>query len=113
MPITPSRSVGSAPQGSRYIGRLSPSCPSSGRTSNGSSLKGLPDVSTFSPRGLALLPGTMAVGVPQKAGVSELYEELRPLMFSIAYRMVGTASDAGDRVTPAPQALGGRRSPPR
>jgi RNA polymerase sigma-70 factor (ECF subfamily) len=33
--------------------------------------------------------------------VSELYEELRPLMFSIAYRMVGTASDAEDIVQEA------------
>jgi RNA polymerase sigma-70 factor (ECF subfamily) len=43
----------------------------------------------------------MAVGVPQEAGVSDLYEELRPLMFSIAYRMVGTASDAEDIVQEA------------
>jgi RNA polymerase sigma-70 factor (ECF subfamily) len=33
--------------------------------------------------------------------VSEVYEELRPLMFSIAYRMVGTASDAEDIVQEA------------
>jgi RNA polymerase sigma-70 factor, ECF subfamily len=43
----------------------------------------------------------MALGVPQEAGVSELYEELRPLMFSIAYRMVGSASDAEDIVQEA------------
>jgi RNA polymerase sigma-70 factor (ECF subfamily) len=36
-----------------------------------------------------------------EAVVSELYEELRPLMFSIAYRMVGTASDAEDIVQEA------------
>ena len=28
--------------------------------------------------------------------VSELYEGLRPLMFSIAYRMVGSVSEAED-----------------
>jgi RNA polymerase sigma-70 factor, ECF subfamily len=33
--------------------------------------------------------------------VKELYEELRPLMFSIAYRMVGSASDAEDIVQEA------------
>ena len=33
--------------------------------------------------------------------MSDLYEELRPLMFSIAYRMVGTASDAEDIVQEA------------
>jgi RNA polymerase sigma-70 factor, ECF subfamily len=43
----------------------------------------------------------MAVGVPREEGVSELYEELRPLMLSIAYRMVGTASDAEDIVQEA------------
>jgi RNA polymerase sigma-70 factor, ECF subfamily len=39
--------------------------------------------------------------VPREAGVTEVYEELRPLMFSIAYRMVGTASDAEDIVQEA------------
>jgi RNA polymerase sigma-70 factor, ECF subfamily len=43
----------------------------------------------------------MAASVPREAGVSELYEELRPLMFSIAYRMVGSASDAEDIVQEA------------
>jgi RNA polymerase sigma-70 factor (ECF subfamily) len=33
--------------------------------------------------------------------VSELYEELRPLMFSIAYRMLGSASEAEDVVQEA------------
>ncbi|MGH2710899.1 MAG: RNA polymerase sigma-70 factor [Actinomycetota bacterium] len=33
--------------------------------------------------------------------MSELYEELRPLMFSIAYRMLGSASDAEDIVQEA------------
>ena len=33
--------------------------------------------------------------------MSELYEELRPLMFSIAYRMVGSASEAEDIVQEA------------
>ena len=39
--------------------------------------------------------------VPREAGVSELYEELRPLMFSIAYRMLSSASDAEDIVQEA------------
>jgi RNA polymerase sigma-70 factor (ECF subfamily) len=43
----------------------------------------------------------MAMGVPQEAGVSQLYEELRPLMFSIAYRMLGSASEAEDIVQEA------------
>jgi RNA polymerase sigma-70 factor (ECF subfamily) len=43
----------------------------------------------------------MAVGLPPEGEVTELYEELRPLMFSIAYRMVGTASDAEDIVQEA------------
>jgi len=34
-------------------------------------------------------------------GVGETYEELRPLMFSIAYRMVGSVSDAEDIVQEA------------
>jgi RNA polymerase sigma-70 factor (ECF subfamily) len=41
------------------------------------------------------------MAVSEEAGVSDLYEELRPLMFSIAYRMVGTASDAEDIVQEA------------
>jgi RNA polymerase sigma-70 factor (ECF subfamily) len=43
----------------------------------------------------------MEVEPTREAGVSEVYEELRPLMFSIAYRMVGTASDAEDIVQEA------------
>ncbi|MDQ4005118.1 MAG: RNA polymerase sigma-70 factor [Actinomycetota bacterium] len=43
----------------------------------------------------------MAVGVPWEASVEDLYQDLRPLMFSIAYRMVGTASDAEDIVQEA------------
>jgi RNA polymerase sigma-70 factor, ECF subfamily len=43
----------------------------------------------------------MAVGHPAEGDVTGVYEELRPLMFSIAYRMVGTASDAEDIVQEA------------
>jgi RNA polymerase sigma-70 factor (ECF subfamily) len=43
----------------------------------------------------------MEIRVRQEARVSELYEELRPLMFSIAYRMVGSASEAEDIVQEA------------
>jgi RNA polymerase sigma-70 factor, ECF subfamily len=43
----------------------------------------------------------MEVRTPREARVSGLYEELRPLMFSIAYRMVGSASDAEDIVQEA------------
>jgi RNA polymerase sigma-70 factor, ECF subfamily len=38
----------------------------------------------------------MTAGLSREGEVSELYEELRPLLFSIAYRMVGAASDAED-----------------
>ena len=31
-------------------------------------------------------------------GTAEIYEPLRPLLFSIAYRMLGTVSDAEDIV---------------
>jgi RNA polymerase sigma-70 factor (ECF subfamily) len=48
-----------------------------------------------------VLPDIMTMGVPQEASVSEPYEELRPLMFSIAYRMLGSASDAEDIVQEA------------
>jgi RNA polymerase sigma-70 factor, ECF subfamily len=51
--------------------------------------------------GCLVLGGIMALGLSREAGVTELYEELRPLMFSIAYRMVGTASDAEDIVQEA------------
>ena len=37
----------------------------------------------------------------RQAGPNEVYDELRPLLFSIAYRMVGTASDAEDIVQEA------------
>ena len=43
----------------------------------------------------------MEAGLSQEGGVSELYEDLRPLMFSIAYRMLGSASDAEDVVQEA------------
>ena len=43
----------------------------------------------------------MVAQVPREAPLSELYEELRPLMFSIAYRMLGSASDAEDIVQEA------------
>jgi RNA polymerase sigma-70 factor, ECF subfamily len=38
---------------------------------------------------------------PLEAHVSELYQELRPLVFSIAYRMLGSASEAEDIVQEA------------
>jgi RNA polymerase sigma-70 factor, ECF subfamily len=43
----------------------------------------------------------MGSGVPQEADVSQLYEQLRLLMFSIAYRMLGSASEAEDIVQEA------------
>jgi RNA polymerase sigma-70 factor (ECF subfamily) len=43
----------------------------------------------------------MAARGSREANVSEVYEELRPLMFAIAYRMVGSASDAEDIVQEA------------
>ena len=43
----------------------------------------------------------MTAGLSQEGDVSELYDELRPLLFSIAYRMVGAASDAEDIVQEA------------
>ena len=43
----------------------------------------------------------MAAGLPPEGEVTELYAQLRPLMFSIAYRMVGAASDAEDIVQEA------------
>jgi RNA polymerase sigma-70 factor (ECF subfamily) len=43
----------------------------------------------------------MEIGSARGAGVGELYGELRPLMFSIAYRMVGSASEAEDIVQEA------------
>jgi RNA polymerase sigma-70 factor (ECF subfamily) len=43
----------------------------------------------------------MEARIGRESGMSELYAELRPLMFSIAYRMVGSASDAEDIVQEA------------
>jgi len=43
----------------------------------------------------------MEIGSARGAGVGELYGELRPLMFSIAYRMVGSVGDAEDIVQEA------------
>jgi RNA polymerase sigma-70 factor (ECF subfamily) len=43
----------------------------------------------------------MDARVPEEAEVSELYQELRPLVFSIAYRMLGSASEAEDIVQEA------------
>jgi RNA polymerase sigma-70 factor (ECF subfamily) len=43
----------------------------------------------------------MAADLPREAELSELYEGLGPLMFSIAYRMLGSASDAEDIVQEA------------
>ncbi|MGH2684004.1 MAG: RNA polymerase sigma-70 factor [Actinomycetota bacterium] len=43
----------------------------------------------------------MAVDPSREAEVSEPYDELGPLLFSIAYRMVGTAGDAEDIVQEA------------
>src|SRR5947199_10296658 len=36
-----------------------------------------------------------------EAGVDDVYEELKPLMFSIAYRMLGSATEAEDIVQEA------------
>jgi RNA polymerase sigma-70 factor (ECF subfamily) len=43
----------------------------------------------------------MDIGSTREGPVGELYTELRPLMFSIAYRMVGSASEAEDIVQEA------------
>jgi RNA polymerase sigma-70 factor (ECF subfamily) len=43
----------------------------------------------------------MSVRSIEGTGVGEAYEELRPLMFSIAYRMVGSVTDAEDIVQEA------------
>jgi RNA polymerase sigma-70 factor (ECF subfamily) len=43
----------------------------------------------------------MEIPAPREGRVSELYEELRPLMFSIAYRMLGSAAEAEDIVQEA------------
>src|SRR5436309_10330927 len=51
--------------------------------------------------GLSRLQRTMSVRSIEGTGVGEAYEELRPLMFSIAYRMVGSVTDAEDIVQEA------------
>src|SRR4249920_1490431 len=43
----------------------------------------------------------MKVRRAQEARVSDPYEEFRPLMFSIAYRMLGSATEAEDIVQEA------------
>ena len=43
----------------------------------------------------------MRVDPARETHVGELYEDLRPLMFSIAYRMVGSVGDAEDIVQEA------------
>src|SRR5437870_11848500 len=43
----------------------------------------------------------MSVRSIEGSGVGETYEELRPLMFSIAYRMLGSVTDAEDIVQEA------------
>jgi RNA polymerase sigma-70 factor, ECF subfamily len=43
----------------------------------------------------------MAAGIGPGAGVADVYEEYRPLLFSIAYRMLGSASEAEDIVQEA------------
>jgi RNA polymerase sigma-70 factor (ECF subfamily) len=43
----------------------------------------------------------MRIRSEQEAPVGEVYEELRPLMFSIAYRMLGSATEAEDIVQEA------------
>ncbi|HEV3474527.1 MAG TPA: RNA polymerase sigma-70 factor [Actinomycetota bacterium] len=48
-----------------------------------------------------VLGGIMAAGPSKKGNVAEHHEGLRPLLFSIAYRMVGSASDAEDIVQEA------------
>jgi RNA polymerase sigma-70 factor, ECF subfamily len=51
--------------------------------------------------GSPVVSGIMALGTPQEEGVSDSYEQFRPLLFSIAYRMLGSASDAEDIVQEA------------
>jgi RNA polymerase sigma-70 factor (ECF subfamily) len=48
-----------------------------------------------------VLSFSMSIQGAQERRVSELYEQLRPLMFSIAYRMVGSASEAEDIIQEA------------
>jgi RNA polymerase sigma-70 factor (ECF subfamily) len=51
--------------------------------------------------GHLVLPVTMETQGRQEARVNEVYEELRQVMFSIAYRMLGSASEAEDMVQEA------------
>src|SRR5262245_39719728 len=48
-------------------------------------------------------PCRIATGEPrsEEAGVVETYEDLRPLLFSIAYRMLGSVAEAEDIVQEA------------
>lgn len=48
-----------------------------------------------------LVSSSMGFRTSREGRVSDLYEELRPLMFSIAYRMLGSASEAEDIVQEA------------
>src|ERR671914_2001311 len=48
-----------------------------------------------------LVSSSMEAQSSRQQRVSELFEELRPLMFSIAYRMLGSASEAEDIVQEA------------
>jgi RNA polymerase sigma-70 factor, ECF subfamily len=43
----------------------------------------------------------MDISPNRKSGMNQIYEEFRPLLFSIAYRMVGSVSDAEDIVQEA------------
>jgi RNA polymerase sigma-70 factor, ECF subfamily len=48
-----------------------------------------------------LVSSSMEVQASREPRVGEVYEQLRPLMFSIAYRMLGSASEAEDIVQEA------------
>jgi RNA polymerase sigma-70 factor (ECF subfamily) len=58
-------------------------------------------VKTPDDRPLGRSDATMDTAMDQGTPVNQVYEELRPLMFSIAYRMVGSASEAEDIVQEA------------
>jgi len=51
--------------------------------------------------GYLVVPETMEIRAAREARLSESYEEFRPLMFSIAYRMLSSASEAEDIVQEA------------
>jgi hypothetical protein len=51
--------------------------------------------------GHLVLPDSMETWSTREARVSEQFEKLRPLMFCIAYRMLGSASEAEDIVQDA------------